>query len=465
MADSGEMDVDMDIDLGPIDVPDLVTITDTPPSIPLDTTAPDTASSPQNQHTVSHKIHVRGVDDLTTVDLKAFVAEHHPTEAPVRYDWIDDTSVNMVYETPAAAIRALESISLPSTGLANNPLPNTQLRPAKFLSNNPSSRLQARIAFSTDVKRPRAYEASRFYLMHPEHDPRGRVSKNGNGRRDHQKRQNGDQENRRRRVQDNESGYTSTMYDDNLTYHQDERREKRRGSSSAESYESGAGGRQYRSRAPQRGPEGDFYRPVNKKMRNSDRHRSASPGHRIMKGQNVRQRSPPPARRNRELFPAKMSPTTSHQSGKEILPNKNIAANLKKELFPYKTNGHRRSDAFDAADETANLFATSMAFSERAVPGSGSATKAPSSDGRLRSTDPQPPYDASDTVEDAGLSIRGASKHQRMGVAIRGTAGSSHVGTIRELFPTKVGNSGKELFSEKIQGRGQRRNRAEDLFG
>ena len=35
----------------------------------------------------------------------------------------------------------------------------------------------------------------------------------------------------------------------------------------------------------------------------------------------------------------------------------------------------------------------------------------------------------------------------------------------KELFPNKMSNVGKELFAEKIKGRGGRRNRAEDMFG
>jgi hypothetical protein len=46
------------------------------------------------------------------------------------------------------------------------------------------------------------------------------------------------------------------------------------------------------------------------------------------------------------------------------------------------------------------------------------------------------------------------------GIAIKGTGP-----TVRELFPEKFGsNAGKELFAEKIAGRGRRRQRAEDLF-
>lgn len=58
------------------------------------------------------------------------------------------------------------------------------------------------------------------------------------------------------------------------------------------------------------------------------------------------------------------------------------------------------------------------------------------------------------------LSILGAAQ-QDQGFSIRG--GANHVGTIRELFPGKA-NLGKELFAEKLQGRGGKRNKAEDMF-
>jgi len=36
---------------------------------------------------------------------------------------------------------------------------------------------------------------------------------------------------------------------------------------------------------------------------------------------------------------------------------------------------------------------------------------------------------------------------------------------VKELFPDKFsGNTGKELFAEKLEGRGRRRQKAEDLF-
>lgn len=55
-----------------------------------------------------------------------------------------------------------------------------------------------------------------------------------------------------------------------------------------------------------------------------------------------------------------------------------------------------------------------------------------------------------------------AKRGNDQGIAIKGTGP-----TARELFPEKFGNSGnsgKELFAEKLEGRSRRRQRAEDLF-
>jgi hypothetical protein len=46
-----------------------------------------------------------------------------------------------------------------------------------------------------------------------------------------------------------------------------------------------------------------------------------------------------------------------------------------------------------------------------------------------------------------------------MGLSIKGTGGN-----VKELFPDKFGNAGKELFGDKLDGRGRRRQKAEDLF-
>ena len=107
-----------------------------------------------------HKIYVRGLEDLTTSDIKLFSWEHYPNKSPPRVEWIDDASANLVFEEEKIALQALHHLTLPSDD--NKPLPLSRLRPAKVLSTHPSSSLYVRIAAITDQKRPRAYEASRY---------------------------------------------------------------------------------------------------------------------------------------------------------------------------------------------------------------------------------------------------------------------------------------------------------------
>ncbi len=406
-----------------------------------------------------HKIHIRGVDDLTTDDIKAFSTEHFPDGPPVRVEWIDDTSANLVYSSPGDGFKALDQLSLQFSSISQP----TDLRIAKTLSTHPNTILHIRTAFTSDQKKPRAYEASRFYMMHPEHDPREQRRRNyshtSNG--DYRRRRYGDDENRRRRRRDKESGFDASMYDDD-----------NHKSSSEPSLASSPGRRSRRA--------GDSYRPRRDGLSES-RDRSASPGRQNGDRPRRRKRTPPPAYQNRdphpfptenegkELFPVKSKQSNGNVSN-DLFSNKILAADLKKELFPQKTNTilHRRSDAFDAADETADLFANRMSVpfaddgKKGAVKSLASRITAPSEStyGRLKGSDSEPMIEMDDKDDDAGLNIRGASQ-QDQGFSIRGSA----AGTIKELFPGKsIGNTGKELFAERLEGRGTRRTRAEDMF-
>lgn len=283
-------------------------------------------------------------------------------------------------------------------------------------------------------------------MLHPEHDPRERrrrvERKESNGNSDYRRMRYSDRENRRRNHKNREEGFSPSMYDD----------DKR--SSSCGSMETSPNGKgQYASKRHR-----EPYRRA--------RDRSASPGQEDSGGRERRRRTPPPSYRSRdpypfpaentgkELFPCKSTTNeASTKNEKDLFSNKILAAGLKKELFPQKTNAisHRRSDAFDAADETADLFASGLSVSLK----DGSQNY-----GRLKSRDIVSAADTQGNGHD-GLIIRGVSEQK--GFSIRG--GASAAGTIKELFPGKaIGNGGKELFAEKLEGRGGRRKRAEDMF-
>lgn len=390
--------------------------------------------------TVSNKVHLRGLDELSTEDIKTIVSEHYNMKFE-RVEWVDDTSANLVYGDPVAANDALTRLTntavIPAAGLFS-----TDLRPARPSSKFPGSNLQIRIALTTDRKRPRAHETSRFYLLHPEHDPREqRRQPEGRGhlgRRGYRKRRYSAGEDRKRRQQDLQDGFDASMYDDDA-------------GSPQKSTESSPMRRETRLI--------DSYRP--------SRNRSASPdSHQRPTRTRQRRRTPPPPRRSRQVDDSIRS-----NEHKELLPGKVANAQSKKELFPNKTgtSNHRRTDAFDAANETADLFASKFSVpftdgsSEKGSLASritGPSQHPPSlNKAQLTSTDDGPNYlspDAADTAQ--GVRIRGVSQD---GLAIKG--GASHGNGIKELFPQRL-NTGKELFSDKLSGKRQTRLKAHDLY-
>ena len=111
---------------------------------------------------------------MTTDHIKQFALSYFPDEEASRIEWIDDTSANIVYSSNEVGLRALTALT--QLGEEDiSALPALRLRTAKTCLSHPESVLQVRSAVKTDRKKPRAHEASRFYLMHPEHDPRERL--------------------------------------------------------------------------------------------------------------------------------------------------------------------------------------------------------------------------------------------------------------------------------------------------
>ncbi|PWY86984.1 hypothetical protein BO70DRAFT_287986 [Aspergillus heteromorphus CBS 117.55] len=447
------MDIDMDIDLGPLPDDEHIETEQT-----LMTTAPDGVLDHLDADAQYEKVHVRGVDDLTTDNIRKFAIEHFSLEAPSRVEWIDDTSANLLYSSAEIGLQALSALTQVNEEEDTSALPALRLRSAKPLSTHPDSVLQVRSAVKTDRKKPRAHEASRFYLMHPEHDPRERLRRELSDRRrsgggdagdgDYTRRRFDGRELRRRRDRDADESFSANMYDDAKPASPDR-------SESDRSYD----------RRERRGRRELF--PEEGRSSGRLRARSASPGRdtlmeeggryaeqdRLDSRRNFRDRSPQLNRRNegKELFPVSKT-AASDSNTRELFPNRTA-----KELFPSKVSNHRRSDAIDAADETADLFARRISV--------------PLVDG---SHDQPPPRRKRDielfpeTSETGVLNIRGTAG-QDQGLLIRGAANGISIkgrgASVRELFPSKYNsNAGKELFSDKIEGRGGPRRRAEDMF-
>ena len=476
--------MDLDIDLGSTDE---LNFNEPLPVTNTISELADSLSQISESDLSLHKIHIRGLENLTTSNIHSFCSEHCPSEASPRVEWIDDTSANLVFEGEETAKTALRHLTLPSN--ESDSLPISQLRAAKTLSTHPGSSLCVRIALITDQKRPRAYEASRFYMMHPEHDPREqrRLGARLQGNGDYRRKGYSDNEHRRRRRRDKEDGFDASMYDDGGL-------SSRRGSISSSPNEFGMEGEMKTRR------RGDSYRPAREEGKSTrlTRDRSASPNgrNRHTPPQIYRSRDPNPFHhdnRGKELFPSTFrskrdadrndkdlfssklliadvnkGPNAPKSAlaretapiGNDLFSNRTRASEMKKELFPQKVNlnKHSRFDAFDAADETADLFANGMSvpFIDRP-----SGRKTPINEQRPCGLQSQ----AGGEDVDVGLTIRGASRADNQGFSIRGGAAVKAIGTIKELFPGKAAsNSGKELFAERIEGRGGRRNRAEDLF-
>lgn len=445
-------------------------------------------------HPAPHKIHIRGVDDLTTEEIRAFAKEHFSVEPPTRIEWIDDTSANIVYSTPIMALKALSQLSLHPSSEISSPL--SQLQAAKPFSSRPEATLQVRTALLTDQKRPRAYEASRFYMMHPEHDPReqrhcDQIARNGP--RGYNDTRHGLEEHYRKNKFGASQNFSPTMYDNYpraSTRAQNRSSIRRRSGSTQSSFSSFEASKT--RRAIRATFHGDLCQPekLNHRSRIS-RDRSASPSQgnfdRLQPFHSRRRTPPPPyqandsrIRRNencgKELFPVRSRlGTENFGDGRKFFTNKRSAINMKKELFPYNpaNSNHRRSDAFDAADETADIFANTLS-----IPFKGSTPKVRNDTigktadtnmsiyGYLKSSDSESDPRALKLTNNPGFDILGASKLEAPGFSIRGLAEHKHHLIVeKELFPTKAaGNAGKELFAEKLQGRGVKRNRAEDIF-
>ncbi|KAF8848743.1 hypothetical protein BDZ45DRAFT_753492 [Acephala macrosclerotiorum] len=452
-----DMDIEMDIDIGLTEedlmIPEVETIPDSDvvqtgqqdPTPIL--THPNDASGPDSLEPTPEKVHLRGLDNLTTKDIQAFASEYYKGHSPLHVEWIDDTSANLVYENAEIAWEAL--LAFVSMEVADGTqIPALQTLPAKSFPAHPDTNLQVRLAVVGDRKQAGARERSRFYLFNPEYDPaerRKRGSVYRGGARKYRDREDGgyrsqrydDREQRKREL---ESDFDATLYDDDkdaIAKRADRRHTRQDSSSGGDSGDRGQRHVRFH-RDRELFPERDH------RSSGRLRDRSASPARETDVDRDA-------ARMRRQDAAAR----ENRQKAQSIKARLREAQNTK-ELFPQKTSiSHRRSGAFDAADETADLFANRMPvpFTD------GSSDSRPKKGVSLASR-----ITRRDSDNDIGFSIRGAAKALPVqGFSIKGAASGG--ARVKELFPSTFGdNAGKELFSEALEGRGRRRQKAEDLF-
>ncbi|KAK6536923.1 hypothetical protein TWF281_001130 [Arthrobotrys megalospora] len=411
-------------------------------------------AQPAPDNVISNKVHLRGLDSMSSDDVKAWIAGHFPEPTIEKLEWIDDTSLNLVYKDEETALAALSALST-DIGRGSRPW---ELREAKSSAAFPLARLDVRLAFVTDRKEKGARERSRYYLFHPEED---RV----------------EQQEKRKREQEKERR---------------ERREYRRRDYDDRKYRSGSGGEDR---------EWDERRRSRSRYDDEDSRRR-EPLELFPNGGTVERRG---GRRSRsrspvELFPEKtkntsieLFPEATRNEGMELFPEK--VKNASVELFPGKNeNPGRRREGSPSGYRPDTPPRTLFSIDDPVeMPKRG---QSPQRQRRER----ERPRDTGRTIElfpdktdkhrsladridnpraatrhskhgdvdmgDVGLSIRGSGGGGGINIrgAAKGQAGHSNAGI--ELLPDKASNSLFNRISEPAGSRrGARRQKAEDMFG
>ncbi|KAG5937689.1 hypothetical protein E4U53_008154 [Claviceps sorghi] len=343
------------------------------------------------------KIHISGVDTLHTDDIRAYVKAHF---GPVdKIEWIDDSSANLVFGNEYTASEAINSLSAMEVADITA-LTLGESLPAKPFNGKPEISLKVRLSLKSDKKQAGAALRSRYYLLHPEHDPEERRKTRYENRNRYR-----DREVNHRRSGTSASGedvqvFEASMYDDAPRQHVSHRKLSPENLVKFEA-STNRGKELFTSRV-------------------STRHRSASP-----------------RRENESDAHMDTLDRFSHQNKKiaKLIKSRMPAANSGKELFPIKAT--EKGCRLDQLEESI-----------------GSA--------RLRDEDLPKMVDSSQFNPHIGFNIRGAAdqgESESSGFAIRGAA----LANARELFPDKLGttNNVQEALNTS---RSYRRQKAQDLF-
>ena len=197
-------------------------------------------------------------------------------------------------------------------------------------------------------------------------------------------------------------------------------------------------------------------------------------------GRHEERRSPPPYR-NRSIPNTNFKPdlfsspargrsnavSMSPPNGTELFPHSSPMrnGNQGRELFPRSSSvasSHRRTDAFDYADETNDMYdETTGAKVSLNDNGAHKGLKSRSLADRITGGPLKRKAEDEGDKPAGELNIRGQASELNPGFSIKGAASVNP--RVKELFPDKA-NSSKELFGG-IDRRGAPRKRAEDLFG
>ncbi|KAK4195788.1 hypothetical protein QBC40DRAFT_15721 [Triangularia verruculosa] len=439
-----EMDVD-DVQEVPQHIPeaythDIITGEEQEPGEIDDILDEQNGDSPENLR-VPTKVHIRGVDTLATDDVKGYLSEHYGLMDFHRVEWVNDTSANYIFKSESAAQSAL--ISLAAVEIADpSQLSPLEMLPAKSFSQKPESNLQVRFAVAGDKKVQGAAAYSRFYLINPEYDPEERRRRGEFTRNKYRDRDERPRRRRRESRSEERNTFDVNLYDDNpkaLSNRVTTSPRSRQRSRSVDSVEFRRE-RRARSRSRERPNRSKELFPERRRPTVGLRDRSASPvrdrdGDAMMDLEEDRRAVA--AQRSRERGRELRERLSREGTTKDLFPSK---ASGKKELFPEKAGAGVGGKAqMDQVSNSSTLLASASLANRITTRPTASSTE-------------------------GGLNIRGMAGKQGtgQGIAIKGTGAK-----VKELFPGKFGNSGnagKELFAEKLEGRGRRRQRAEDSW-
>ncbi|KAG5361958.1 hypothetical protein CJU90_3429 [Yarrowia sp. C11] len=115
-------------------------------------------------------VNLRGVNEMSNKDVKSYVSGTCSITSVFNIDWVDDSSVNIVFVDAIQAQNALQAMTDPSLFYEGDSIEPEQERAAKTFvkADHGKVQLQVRTSFQSDVKERDARQKSKYYLYHGE---------------------------------------------------------------------------------------------------------------------------------------------------------------------------------------------------------------------------------------------------------------------------------------------------------
>lgn len=115
-------------------------------------------------------LNLRGVNEMSNKDVKSYVSGTCSISAVFNMDWVDDSSVNIVFVDAVTAQNALQSMTDPSLFYDGDSIdPETERAAKTFVkADHAKVQLKVRCSYQSDVKARDARQKSKYYLYHGE---------------------------------------------------------------------------------------------------------------------------------------------------------------------------------------------------------------------------------------------------------------------------------------------------------